>query len=224
MNADEIHTSHGTFVDAAYSDTFLAGVGKKFEFDALDARSAQRIRVIGRRYLADKSLDQNVELQREIRNDYVCLEKEVARFRGFIQRPEYENLASDIHFATLMRATESPKLQANDYSAKLDELICSLNLIRMAAETNIEQLAPERGRRPNTSLRSFVRRIADIWIDDLGRAFTYDAHRSAGLTRAFEFIHMLLAPLNATITETEIGSAMRFEQGRRIELKRMRKT
>lgn len=219
------------FVAAAYSEEFLSEIGEKFHFDARDPKFAGEIRGIGRRYFADIANFNDDGSRDERRAGYKALKKQIGKFSELLARPEYADIASDLHFAAWRLGepppqTEFPQLSKFEktrgapYLAEFQRL---LNLLDDAAADGIKCFSPQRGRRRNYPVENFARRAAYIWADMLGRPYKLDYHAGAVITPAGDFVCTLLKRLDPEIPEKAIITAMRLIVAEQQELSRARK-
>lgn len=229
MTEENPKSDKWAIVDEAYSDEFLRQLGAKFNFDALTAKMAQEIRVIGWRYLVDTAIDNDDGAMRaNSRKEYRALKKRIANFAQFLARPEYADISSDLYFAALRLGAEPPKTEFPQLSEHektrgapyLAELTRLLTLLDAAADDGIKCFSPPKGRKKNYAVEKFARRAAYIWTDMMGRPFKLDYHKGAGLTPAFDFVKALLNRLDASVADTAIITGMRatIPQNRELEL------
>lgn len=216
-------------VDAVYSDEFLAQLGVEFKFDALAPKMASEIRVLGWRYLVEQAIDNDDgAMRRQTRKEYQALKKQINDFAELLLRPEYADIASDMYFAALRLREPPPKTnfpQLTEFETTrgapyLAELVRLLRLLDAAADDGIKCFSPPKGRKKKYAVENFTRRAAYIWMGILGRSFTLDYHEGAGLTRAFEFVKVLLNRLDVSVPDTAIITGMRatIAQNREFEL------
>ncbi|KCZ62142.1 hypothetical protein L53_12920 [Hyphomonas sp. L-53-1-40] len=149
--------------------------------------------------------------------DYKSFKETVSEFCAFLEQQDQDNLASDLHFAALHRNAPLPEtnfpeiadFEKTNGTPYLLELKRLLSLLEYATDLGLEKSAVPRGRKPNHTLESLVRRLAYVWEELLDQKFTIDYHKGSGLTPAFEFVRLVLERIIPDIGETEIVTAMR---------------
>lgn len=207
--------------EMAYDDEFLSTLTAKFKFDARDPTLADELRHIARIYIVDRRLEELDGRPTRVRKSYREFLKVTDAFLIWLKKsyehPDFYNIATEILFVAGRREPEPQ----NDFPGLTDhqkrveahyrELLRLTELLRATLSRRISLLKPKPGPKPDETLRHFVIGCSEFWTHQLGRKFTIDYHKGAGLTQAYEFVQMLLEPLD-NFSEKDIVTAMRAEK------------
>lgn len=204
--------------EAVLPDTVLNDVAEHLGLEPFSEDVRGDLRSTVRRYSFYKHIFGSYEADlKSSAANYKPLKKEVSEFRSFLEQRDQDNLVSDLHFAALHRNEAAPdtrfpeitEFEKTNGTLYLLELKRLLSLLEYAADLALEKSTVPKGRKPDYTLVSMVRRLAYVWTDLLGQKFSIDYHKGSGLTPAFEFVRLIVERLVPDIRETEIVTAMR---------------
>jgi hypothetical protein len=213
-NGDEFP---GTIADRVYSDEFLSGLAKKFNFDLKDKVRSQ-LRHMAHVYIADLRDDSSEDWHKEQRKRYRRLGHATSRFAEFVKEFEDDDIASHLFMAAratlneillsdeLLLIAARQKMSHNRFLYR--HLMNLLDLLALTAAQKAKSHALPRGPKRNSGLQSITMHAIALWSVDFGRKFTVDYHKGTGLTEAFQFMRALINPLD-DVTNTQIITAMR---------------
>lgn len=215
----------------AYDDEFLAALAEKFDFDARNPEFADELRRIARIYILDRRHDGDNEWPQNALKSYRSFLKTTDAFLKWLREsyghPDFYNIATEMLVMARARSRPEPEPQnkfpgltehQRHVEAHYRELLRLTELLRATLVRRIKLSKRKPGPRPDETLRHFVIGCSEFWIHQLGRKFTIDYHNGAGLTRAYEFVRMLLEPLD-NVSEKDIVNAMRAEKSQLRKLK-----
>ncbi|RAN36441.1 hypothetical protein [Hyphomonas pacifica] len=200
------------------SDTVLDGIAEQLGFEPFSDTVRKDLRSTVRRYSFYQHIFGSHEADRKAATaDYKSFKETVSEFRTFLEQQDQDDLVSDLNFAALHRNASVPQtdfpeitdFEKTNGTPYLLELKRLLSLLEYATELALEKSAVPRGRKPNHTLESLVRRLAYVWEELLDQKFTIDYHKGSGLTPAFEFVRLVVERIIPDISETEIVTAMR---------------
>ncbi|PHS21041.1 MAG: hypothetical protein COA85_13425, partial [Robiginitomaculum sp.] len=141
--------------------------------------------------------------------------------------PENHDLPSDMYFGALRLDEQKPQTEfpeITDFEKTRGkpyylELLRLLRILEAGTDIAIERFSPPFGRRRDYAVEAVVRRSADFWEDGLGKKFTHDYQKGAGLTRSFLFVQRILNGIEP-IDDTKITTAIRSVIATRNENKK----
>ncbi|HVB79574.1 MAG TPA: hypothetical protein VNE82_06430 [Candidatus Binataceae bacterium] len=193
-------------VERIYSDEFLFELHRAFGIEPFTAERAGQIRKLGTRYILGRRMENQTDLLKSDQRNYLELQKATESYLALLREYEERNIGSDMKVAAQQLGWPEPEL--NDPEGYYRQLLLLLDLLRTATIRQAKYLASRGGRPKNFGLEDLVRHAADFWAVELGRRFTVNYHQGEGITRAFEFIKALVAPLD-DISDKQIVTAMR---------------
>jgi hypothetical protein len=213
--------TYQAIIDRVYTDEFLLALKVKFDFDAPRPDLAQQIRRIGRNYIFERRFEDDIDRDRKSRESYRAFLKVTEPFLEWLKKsyehPDFYNIATEMLMISQGRNEPEPQSQFPDLSeherrveAHYRELVRLTELLKATLTHRIDFLKPKRGPKRDFALEHLVISAAVFWTFDLGRGFTLDHHKGAGLTKAFEFVRTLAKPLD-DIPDDKIITAMRTE-------------
>jgi hypothetical protein len=178
---------------------------------------AAKLRDFGARYLLARRVTNNLEVAKADRAEYRDLQKLAHRFVAELDAWNDRDIAGDMALAARIAGepeplTNFPKLSEHEKQrgdAYYHELIRLLGLLEVAAQQQFRRLAPSKGRRSNNyELEILIGKLADFWVDSLGRKFSLDYHDGTGLSEAFQFVQAVIGPIDK-IPDKHIVTVMR---------------
>ncbi|MDE2166561.1 MAG: hypothetical protein KGJ66_09525 [Alphaproteobacteria bacterium] len=221
IDNDDGHSSW-EIAEKAYNDKFLSALGSEFKFTALDPKLAYELRRIADNYILERRFGDLHELPATARKTYQDFLKVTEAFLNWLKKsydhPHFYNIATEILMTA--RGRREPETQTDfpgltEHQKRVEshyrELLRLAVLLRATLIRRIKSLKRSPGPKPDTALRHFILGCSEFWTHQLGRKFTIDYHKGAGLTDAFKFCRALLQPLER-VREKDVVTAMRAEK------------
>ena len=207
--------------ERVYDEKFLASLGKKCAFDALDAHRAQELRRIAANYIRIRLGDDDYAGLKKSEKSYRSLLALTDRFLKTLgdsyRSPDFYNIATEMHICALGRREplpqkDFPKLTEHqrNLEAHYRELIRLTELLKATLHAGIERSKTKRGPKRDPATQYLVTMAAEFWSHWLKRKFTIDYHKGSGHSRAYDFVLLLFGPLE-DIAPTSLVTAMRAE-------------
>jgi hypothetical protein len=205
----------GAIVDRVYSNEFLTGLAKRFNFNLTD-EVKNELRHMAHVYIANLRGDSSEDWDKEQRRRYRGLKNATSRFAKLVKEFENDDIASHLFMTALATRNEtllSDKLIAAQREMPHNRLIYRhlmnlLDLLTLTAELKTKFHIARRGPKRHSGFHSITMHAIALWSVDFGRKFTVDYHKGSGLTEAFQFMRALIDPLD-DVTDTQIITAMR---------------
>jgi hypothetical protein len=211
---------HSTEIaEHAYTNNFLRQIRSKFNFDALKSEYTVELREIAADYIYWRRLQiRKSPSRKDQRRKYLKLQKFADRFLHQLEQCDKMEIETLLFIGA--RKLRAPALPGRliDFSQHKKqkglpfyrEFVQFLEFIKIGADEIAEDYKLPSGRRRNFGLENLTIKSAEFWEKRLGRKFTLDYHGGTGLTKAFEFVRDLVAPLD-DVTDKNIITAMRSE-------------
>lgn len=208
--------------EKAYNNEFLSALGAEFEFNACDQKFAHELRHIAHVYILNRRPDDFDKRQKSARKSYQEFLKVTDAFLNWLRKsyghPDFYNIATEM--LMMANARREPQPQNNfpgltDHLKRVEshyrELLRLTELLQATVIRRIKKSKRKPGPKSNEALGFFIIGCSEFWTHQLGRKFTIDYHKGAGLTQAYKFVRMLLEPLD-NVPEKDIVTAMRAEK------------
>jgi hypothetical protein len=213
--------SHLAIVERVYTNEFLSTLKERFKFDALRPDLARLIRRIGENYIFERRFEDDVDRPQKSRKSYREFLRVTEAFLEWLKKSydhsDFYNIATEMLMIAQSRKEPEPQNEFPGLSehqrrveAHYRELVRLTELLKATLTHGIDHLKPKPGPKRDSALEHLVSSTAVFWTFDLGRGFTLDHHKGAGLTKAFDFVQALVKPLD-DVTDDKIITAMRTE-------------
>lgn len=218
MSEDVPDTQATLKPDDVLADSVVDDVADQLGLEPFSETVRKELRAVTKRYAFDLKIFGTHETNlKSVGADYKALQKKVSEFRAFLEKPEYVDLESDLHWAALHKNEPAPetvfpeisefeKTRGKSYMLELKRLLL---LLESATDLAVEKSALPKGRKPKVVTLNLVRRLAYVWTEQIKQKFSIDYHEGSGLTPAFQFVSLIVHKLIPEVTQTEIVTAMR---------------
>ena len=195
---------------------FVATLASDYGFDRTNIEILGKLYEVEYRYRLGKSFEGEADLLKEQRKDLKKLLKAYHAFRNKLAACGEDYLNLEIRNGAELSGNLDPNLDPTDYpeesfsknSCYWFEFERYLTFFERGLEKTIKDYKNEGGRRKNQGLETALPYIAEFWTETIGKQFTLDYERGAGLSEAFSFVKRLVAPLE-DVTDTQIITVMR---------------
>jgi hypothetical protein len=195
--------------ERVYSNEFLSALGAQFGFDALKPDTAEELRHIALCYIAGRRDENRPPSNVKDRRKFIALKKTTDDYLSILERQVAYDIESDIAWA--LSQVGRPKFDDKKAGIYYRQLLLLLDMMSMSTGYYVSSLASRGGRPKNVGLVWITPLAKKLWTAELGRKFTIDYHKGAGLTPAFEFMKALVQPLD-DVTDKQIITAMRLQK------------
>jgi hypothetical protein len=216
-------TNPHELVGRVYTDEFIAGLAKQFDFDAQNPDIVRKIKRIGQLNIVFRRDEPGAELS-ELRGKHLKLAGQAQQFLKAI-KSFCMSADKEILYMTAVRLEEPPpqtefpglteheKRQTSEpYLRELERLT---RLFQAACEEIAEFYTLRRGPKINSGLQVLVMHAVRFFKEELnGRPFTLDHYKPFKSTQAYDFVKVLVEPLDDA-THDNIVTAIRVELRRR---------
>jgi hypothetical protein len=216
-------------VPVLYSDQFLAGLAKRFDFPPLAPEAVDEFRSVARHYLVINGEEPLRARASEYHREAMALLRTTEKFIEALKQAQEDDIAFEMFRLARSHRPPTDKFDIADLpEAQLEmrnnrhyeHLLGLSRLLAAAAQRQLDQFKLPQGRRKNAGLQWLVDYADIFWTGTLHRKFSIDYHQGSYLSRAYEFVEALVKPLDSSVTETQIITAMRAQvKSRNKELK-----
>jgi len=198
-----------------YDAAFFSEIARQFKFDTENPETIAAINRMGISYLISRQLEDwhdPVDQRKRLKK----LESEIHRFLATLEKSQDLEIPQLMYFSALKSGqprpqTNFPSLTAHQQTQSGEpyarELLRLLTILENGIADAAKMAAPKRGPKPNLGLESLAFQAAEFFASQ-NRPFTIDAHKPFQATEAFDFVKMLVQPLD-DISDDNIVTAIR---------------
>ena len=227
-----MHAKHDTdpkespahVIGRLYDPVFFMALWRQFKFSE-NPEIIDRINQIGISYIISQRLDDPSGTEKH-RKQLEKLGLEISRFMRLLRANKNLDLAQLMYFSALRNNQPRPETPFRDLDKHereqtgvpyMRELRRLLNILADGIKDERELVGAKPGPRVKGGLEILALK-AGLFFADLDRPFTIDAHKPFKATEAFDFVKMLIMPLD-DISDANIVTAVR---GAQAKMRKMR--